>query len=208
MEMTGEQRIAASREAVWQALNDPDVLRQSIPGAETVDKVSDTEFAATVTAKVGPVKAKFKGNVTLSDIDPPNGYTISGQGQGGAAGFGKGEAKVSLAEDGGDTVLSYAVTASVGGKLAQIGSRLIDGVAKKMADDFFTSFNEIVAAGAAPAPAEAAAGEPAPEDVTAAAIAAADKAVEEVRQARGANPWVWVGGLILVVVLVLIYFSR
>ena len=208
MEMTGEQRIAASREAVWQALNDPDVLRQSIPGAETVDKVSDTEFAATVTAKVGPVKAKFKGNVTLSDIDPPNGYTISGQGQGGAAGFGKGEAKVSLAEDGGDTVLSYAVTASVGGKLAQIGSRLIDGVAKKMADDFFTSFNEIVAAGAAPAPAEAAAEEPAPEDVTAAAIEAADKAVEEVRQARGANPWVWVGGLILVVVLVLIYFSR
>ena len=208
MEMTGEQRIAASREAVWQALNDPDVLRQSIPGAETVDKVSDTEFAATVTAKVGPVKAKFKGNVTLSDIDPPNGYTISGQGQGGAAGFGKGEAKVSLAEDGGDTVLSYAVTASVGGKLAQIGSRLIDGVAKKMADDFFTSFNEIVAAGAAPAAAEAAAEEPAPEDVTAAAIAAADKAVEEVRQARGANPWVWVGGLILVVVLVLIYFSR
>ncbi|MCG8689782.1 MAG: carbon monoxide dehydrogenase subunit G [Minwuiales bacterium] len=208
MEMTGEQRIAASRETVWQALNDPDVLRQSIPGAETVDKVSDTEFAATVTAKVGPVKAKFKGNVTLSDIDPPNGYTISGQGQGGAAGFGKGEAKVSLAEDGGDTVLSYAVTASVGGKLAQIGSRLIDGVAKKMADDFFTSFNEIVAAGAAPAAAEAAAEEPAPEDVTAAAIAAADKAVEEVRQARGANPWVWVGGLILVVVLVLIYFSR
>ena len=208
MEMTGEQRIAASREAVWQALNDPDVLRQSIPGAETVDKVSDTEFAATVTAKVGPVKAKFKGNVMLSDIDPPNGYTISGQGQGGAAGFGKGEAKVSLAEDGGETVLSYAVTASVGGKLAQIGSRLIDGVAKKMADDFFTSFNEIVAAGAAPAVAEAAAGEAAPEDVTAAAIEAADKAVEEVRQARGANPWVWVGGLVLVVVLVLIYFSR
>lgn len=207
MEMTGEQRIAASRETVWQALNDPDVLRQSIPGAETVDKVSDTEFTATVTAKVGPVKAKFKGNVALSDIDPPNGYTISGEGKGGAAGFGKGEAKVTLTEDGGDTVLSYAVTASVGGKLAQIGSRLIDGVAKKMADDFFTKFNEIVAAGTAPTAGEAAA-ETAPEDVTAAALEAADRAVEEVRQARGANPWVWVGGLILVVVLVLIYFSR
>lgn len=148
MDMTGEYRIPASREAVWQALNDPDVLKQCIPGCEEIDKKSDTEFSAKVTAKVGPVKAKFAGNVTLSDLDPPNGYTISGQGTGGAAGFAKGGAKVDLAEDGGETVLSYTVNATVGGKLAQIGSRLIDSTAKKMASQFFAKFAEVVGDGA------------------------------------------------------------
>ena len=146
MEMTGEQRIEASRQAVWEALNDADILRQCIPGADEVTKVSETEFAALITVKVGPVKAKFKGNVTLSDLDPPNGYTISGEGKAGPAGFGKGEAKVSLAEDGDRTLLTYTVKATVGGKLAQLGSRLIDGVARKMAGDFFTVFNEVVSA--------------------------------------------------------------
>ncbi|MEM9683485.1 MAG: carbon monoxide dehydrogenase subunit G, partial [Pseudomonadota bacterium] len=130
MDMTGEYRIPAPREAVWKALNDPDVLKQCIPGCEEIDKKSDTEFAAKVTAKVGPVKAKFGGEVQLSDLDPPNGYTISGEGTGGAAGFAKGGAKVALAEDGAETVLSYTVNATVGGKLAQIGSRLIDSTAK------------------------------------------------------------------------------
>jgi carbon monoxide dehydrogenase subunit G len=148
MDMTGEYRIPASREAVWQALNDPDVLKQCIPGCEEIDKKSDTEFSAKVTAKVGPVKAKFAGDVTLSDLDPPNGYTISGQGTGGAAGFAKGGAKVDLAEDGGETVLSYTVNATVGGKLAQIGSRLIDSTAKKMASQFFAKFAEVVGDGA------------------------------------------------------------
>lgn len=148
MDMTGEYRIPASREAVWQALNDPEVLKQCIPGCEEIDKKSDTEFSAKVTAKVGPVKAKFSGDVTLSDLDPPNGYTISGQGTGGAAGFAKGGAKVDLAEDGGETVLSYTVNATVGGKLAQIGSRLIDSTAKKMANQFFAKFTEMVGGGA------------------------------------------------------------
>jgi carbon monoxide dehydrogenase subunit G len=147
MDMTGEYRIPAPRQAVWKALNDPDVLKECIPGCDEIDKKSDTEFSAKVTAKVGPVKAKFGGGVTLSELDPPNGYTISGQGTGGAAGFAKGGAKVSLAEDGGETVLSYTVNATVGGKLAQIGSRLIDSTAKKMAGQFFSKFAEVVGGG-------------------------------------------------------------
>jgi carbon monoxide dehydrogenase subunit G len=126
MQLTGEQ-----------ALNDPEVLKLCIPGCEELDKTSDTGFAAKVRAKVGPVSARFAGAVTLSELNPPESYTISGEGKGGAAGFAKGGAKVHLAEDGGATTLSYEVDAQVGGKLAQIGSRLISGTAKKMADDFF-----------------------------------------------------------------------
>ncbi|HZD25875.1 MAG TPA: carbon monoxide dehydrogenase subunit G, partial [Alphaproteobacteria bacterium] len=126
MEMQGEYRIPAPREQVWNALNDPEVLKASIPGCNTLDKVSDNAFTATVTAKVGPVKAKFNGEVTLSDINPPESYTISGEGKGGAAGFAKGGADVKLEEAGSETILRYTVNASVGGKLAQIGSRLID----------------------------------------------------------------------------------
>ena len=145
MKMSGEYTLNASKEAVWQALNDPEVLKECIPGCESIDMTSDTSFEAVATAKVGPVKAKFKGNVQLSDLDPPNGYTISGEGSGGAAGFAKGGAKVALADaDGGGTVLSYDVDATVGGKLAQIGQRLIDGAAKKMADDFFSKFADQV----------------------------------------------------------------
>jgi carbon monoxide dehydrogenase subunit G len=140
MEMHGERRIAAPREAVWRRLNDPEVLKLCIPGCEEIEKVSDTEFTAKVTAKVGPVKATFRGRVTLTDLDPPSGYTISGEGQGGVAGFAKGGATVALTEEGGETVLRYGAQAQVGGKLAQIGSRLVDGVARKMADEFFTKF--------------------------------------------------------------------
>lgn len=155
MDMTGEVRLPAPRETVWRALNDPEILKQSIPGCEEIQKLSDTEMTAKVSAKVGPVSAKFTGKVTLSELDPPNGYTISGEGQGGVAGFAKGGAHVSLKDDTGGTMLSYKVNAQVGGKLAQIGSRLIDATARKMADEFFTRFATVVGA-AAPAPAAAA----------------------------------------------------
>jgi uncharacterized protein len=138
MEMHGERRIPAPREAVWAKLNDPETLKACIPGCQELDKTSDTEFTAKVRAKVGPVSATFTGKVTLTDLDPPKGYTISGEGQGGVAGFAKGSANVSLDEEGSETVLRYGAQGQVGGKLAQIGSRLIDGTARKMADDFFS----------------------------------------------------------------------
>jgi len=144
MDMNGEALIAAPRERVFEALNDPEVLKRAIPGCEEIDKLSDTEMSAKVVAKVGPVKAKFNGHVTLSDLNPPESYTITGEGKGGAAGFAKGSAKVSLEPDGAATIMRYEVKAQVGGKLAQLGGRLIDGTAKKMADQFFTSFGEIV----------------------------------------------------------------
>lgn len=143
MKISGENQIAASREAVWTALNDPDVLRQSIPGCESLEKLSDTEFKATVVTKIGPVRAKFNGEVALSDLDPPNGYTLSGKGSGGAVGNARGTANVSLAEQGdGTTLLSYDVDAQVTGKLAQLGSRLIDSTAKMLAEKFFTALQE------------------------------------------------------------------
>lgn len=162
MDITGEYIIPAPRQAVWEALNDPSVLQKCIPGCEAMDKTSDTAFTAKVTLKVGAVKAKFKGSVELSDIDAPNSYTITGQGQGGVAGFAKGGAKVSLSDapDGG-TVLSYTATADLGGKLAAVGSRIIQSVAKKMADDFFGKFADAVAGGATEEPAAEPAGKPA-----------------------------------------------
>ena len=144
MEMNAERRIAANKEKVWEALNDIETLKSSIPGCDVMDAISDTSFNAQITAKVGPVKAKFKFDVTLTDIDAPNSYTINGQGQGGAAGFANGSAAVSLREDGDETILTYHAKAKVGGKLAQLGSRLIDGTAQKMADEFFGTFSKIV----------------------------------------------------------------
>ena len=156
MDMTGEYRIPAPRQRVWEALNDPEVLKAAIPGCEELNKLSDNELDARVKAKVGPVSATFTGKVTLNDLNPPVSYRIVGEGKGGAAGFAKGGAEVALAEDGTDTILRYSAKADVGGKLAQIGSRLIQGTAKKMADDFFGRFSSIVAeqhaAEAAPAP--------------------------------------------------------
>lgn len=148
MKLTGEYLIPASKEAVWQALNDPAVLKACIPGCESFDTTGENEFTAQVTAKVGPVKAKFKGKVTLSDLVPPESYRITGEGQGGAAGFAKGGAVVRLAEAGDGTILTYEVEATVGGKLAQIGQRLIDSAAKKMANDFFGTFSEHLGGGA------------------------------------------------------------
>ena len=149
MDLSGEYRIKAPREKVWEALNAADVLRRAIPGCEKLERISDTELNGTVKAKVGPVKATFSGKVTLSELNPPHSYVISGEGTGGVAGFAKGGAKVTLEEDGEETVLRYVAKATVGGKLAQIGSRLIVGVSRKMADQFFTAFVEIVAPGSA-----------------------------------------------------------
>jgi carbon monoxide dehydrogenase subunit G len=149
MEMNGEERIAAPRQLVWEALNDPEVLRECIPGCQELEKTSDSEMSATVKIKIGPVSAKFTGDVTLENINAPESYTIAGEGKGGIAGFAKGGADVKLVEDGADTVLSYIVNAQVGGKIAQLGSRLIDSTSKKLAGQFFTKFNEVVSAKAA-----------------------------------------------------------
>ena len=226
MDMSGEYRIAAPREAVWAALNDPDLLRECIPGCEEIEKTSPTEFMAKVTAKVGPVKARFTGKVSMTDLDPPNGYRISGEGQGGAAGFAKGGAEVKLEADGADTILRYTVSANVGGKLAQIGSRLIDATARKMAEEFFSRFATLVAERAsadraAPAadaaiPPSAAASEsgaplaepvPAPPPPPPPAMSTAAAAAEASPARRTINPTMWIVGLIAAAVLILLVFA-
>jgi hypothetical protein len=208
MDMTGEVRLPAPRETVWRALNDPEILKQSIPGCDEIQKLSDTEMTARVSARVGPVSAKFSGKVLLSNLDPPNGYTISGEGQGGVAGFAKGGAQVSLKDDdGGGTMLSYKVQAQVGGKLAQIGSRLIDATARKMADEFFTRFVAAVSAGAS-APAEAAPGaapEPPPTITTPVALRA-----DRPPPTGGTRvpPFVWAAILTGLVAVLLYFYAR
>jgi carbon monoxide dehydrogenase subunit G len=198
MDMTGEYRIAAPREKVWAALNDPEILKTCIPGCEELNKDSETELSAKVSTKVGPVSAKFTGKVTLSDINPPAGYKITGEGQGGVAGFAKGGAEVNLEEDGNGTILTYKATAQVGGKLAQIGSRLIDSTAKKMAGQFFGKFAEVV-------------GEPALEAATGEApVATPDTAASTAdtpQKSGGISPVVWIAGLIAVVVVVLVILN-
>ena len=148
MTMTGEVQLPAPRETVWQKLNDADVLKACIPGCEELTKTSDTDCKAVAVSKIGPVKARFKGNVHLTDLDPPNGYKISGEGDGGVAGFAKGGATVTLTDKDGGTLLTYNVEAQIGGKLAQLGQRLVNGAAKKVADDFFANFAKAVAPGA------------------------------------------------------------
>jgi uncharacterized protein len=156
MEMTGERFIRASKDRVWAALNDPEILQACIPGCESLQALSETRMQATAAVKLGPMAAKFTGDVTLSERDPPHGYTISGEGRGGAAGFAKGGAQVSLAEQDDGTLLRYRVQAQVGGRLAQLGARLIDATAKTMADQFFAGFatrlEAVPAAAAAAAP--------------------------------------------------------
>ena len=161
MELTGQERIAAPRAQVWQALNDPEILKACIPGCESIELTSPTDMKARITLRLGPIKASFSGQVTLSNVDPPNGYTISGEGSGGSAGGARGSADVRLAEDGDGSLLTYRVTSQVTGKIAQLGARLVDSAAQKLAGDFFAAFNNsfqrTVAAGApslsaAPAP--------------------------------------------------------
>lgn len=177
MDMNGEQRIPVGQQAVWEALNDLEVLKACIPGCESIEKVTETEHHVTLTAAVGPVKAKFKGKMHLGDLNPPHSYRIGFEGQGGVAGFAKGEAQVALKPDGADTLMNYTVHAQVGGKLAQVGSRLIDAAAKKLADEFFNAFNARVA----PAAAEAAAPKP----------------------AAGVPIWIWIAAAIAAIVAVL-----
>jgi carbon monoxide dehydrogenase subunit G len=203
MQITGSFVVPAPRQRVWEALNDPEILRQSIPGCEELNRVGDNEFEGKIVAKVGPVKATFTGKVTLSDLDPPNGYTISGEGKGGVAGFAKGGAKVVLADDAGGTKLDYTADASVGGKLAQIGGRLIEAAANQTASEFFTKFSEVVGAGSAGVgvPSDVTPAEPIAADATAAMGASVGKA------AAAASPsrlWIWVvAGAVVVAAVVL-----
>ena len=146
MEMSGVQLIPAPQRVVWDALNDPEMLKASVPGCESIERTGDNEYQVQMVARVGPVSAKFKGKLTLSDVKPPDSYSIAFEGQGGPAGFAKGGAHVRLTPEAEKTKLSYDVKASVGGKLAQIGSRLVDAAAKKVADDFFRNFNQKVGA--------------------------------------------------------------
>jgi carbon monoxide dehydrogenase subunit G len=208
MDLTGEYRIPAPREAVWAALNNPDVLKACIPGCEELNKTADTEFVARVVAKIGPVKAGFGGKVTLSDLDPPNGYTISGEGQGGAAGFAKGNAKVRLepVDGGGATILRYSADAQIGGKLAQIGSRLVEGSAKKLADEFFAAFAAQVAAAAPQIPAQPGAPETAAEPfrpATPAEPVTQPAAIVPTAASSGLSPVIWIIGLIVIVAIIL-----
>lgn len=150
MDMQGSERIEAPVETVWRALNDPDILKQAIPGCESLEKTSDTHMTAKVVLKIGPIKARFEGAVELQNLNPPHSYTIAGEGKGGLAGFAKGGADVTLATDGEDaTVLTYTVKAEVGGKIAQLGSRLIESTSKKLAGEFFSNFSAAVTAGEA-----------------------------------------------------------
>ena len=197
MKMTGEFSIAAPREAVWQALNDPDVLKLCIPGCDEIVKRSDTEFDAKVTARVGPVRTKFTGQVTLSDIDPPNGYTITGEGKGGAAGFAKGGAQITLEARDGGTLLRYTVTASVGGKLAQMGSRLVDGVAHKMAEQFFARFTEQLQPAVATVP-------EVPAEV---AVEAPPPVAEPAVGLGGLPPAIWISAVVVIVGILLLLFA-
>src|SRR5258707_14484524 len=146
MDMNGEEKIPAPKQAVWAALNDVETLKQCIPGCQSLEKLSDTEMTAKVKVGIGPVRATFTGKVTLSDLDPPNGYQLTGEGSGGLAGHAKGGASVRLSDDGAGTLMRYEAKAEVGGRLAQLGSRLIDSAAKKLADEFFEKFAAVVPA--------------------------------------------------------------
>lgn len=191
MRMSGEKRISAPREAVWSALNDTDVLRRSLPGCETIERISDNDLVADVTAVVGPVKAKFKGKIRLSEIDPPNGCRISGEGHGGSAGFANGAATVALVSDGDGTVVKYDVEATVGGKLAGIGSRLVDAAARKTADDFFAEFSRIVA----------------PDRLSDAAPDLAPAMAPSAAAHQGVSPLVWIPTLIVTVAFLTLLFA-
>jgi carbon monoxide dehydrogenase subunit G len=217
MDMTGERRIPAPRLKVWTALNDPAVLKSCIPGCESLEKTSDTDMNATAGVKIGPISARFTGKVRLLDLDPPNAYRIEGEGQGGVAGFAKGGAAVRLAEDGDFTVLTYDVKAQVGGKIAQLGARLIDASAKQMADAFFNRFvAEVGATVPVEAGAEGLAGvlaavtgdAPAPAATTPPPAVAQISLFSMLPSEPFGFPIVfWIGGVIWLVIFILIFGS-
>jgi carbon monoxide dehydrogenase subunit G len=213
MDMSGERRIPAPRQKVWEALNDPEILKASIPGCEKLEKLEDDHLQATAAVKIGPISARFTGKVQLLDLDPPNGYRIVGEGQGGVAGFAKGGADVHLADDADGTLLTYEVHAQVGGKIAQLGARLIDATAKSLSDQFFNRFAAIVGG---PAPAAT----PSPEAImteqttTTAPAPMASQAPASIslmsmvpREPFGFPIVAWIGGVIFLGILILIFGS-
>jgi uncharacterized protein len=210
MEFAGRYLIPAPPEAVWAAINDADILKSCIPGCERMEKTDPTHFQAAVTLKIGPMKATFKGNVALEDLDPPRRCTLKGEGQGGVAGFAKGEAEILLTPEGDGTALTYTAKASIGGKLAQIGQRLIDGAAKQIADDFFSRFSAAVGAGvigsAGPLDevvldSSAPSLEPPPATTADTTLSVAPAKRE------GLAPEIWVVGLIAVIIILLLLFG-
>ncbi|MBN9497207.1 MAG: carbon monoxide dehydrogenase subunit G [Alphaproteobacteria bacterium] len=208
MNLSGEYKLPLPRQAVWEGLNDPDVLKRCIPGCEELIKSSDTEMSAKVALKIGPMSAKFSGKVTLSEIDPPKGYKIAGEGQGGVAGFGKGSAVVSLEEDGpAGTILRYTADSQVGGKIAQLGSRLIDATAKKLADEFFGKFAAAMAERAGPQAATP--GSDGAADGSAAVQTSAPTPVSAPPAAGGGlSPAVWIPALVVALAAVYWLASR
>lgn len=200
MELSNTRIVPASPETVWQALNDPAVLKDCLPGCESFERSGDNAFAVIMAARVGPVSARFNGRMTMSDVDAPRAYTLHFEGQGGAAGFARGEARVSLAPEGEQhTSMTYAAKAQVGGKLAQIGSRLVDGAAAKMADDFFARFAERV-------------GGPGAASVTSASVSAAPAASEEARRTSitppGGSPWIRYGAIVVILIVLIVLYLR
>jgi uncharacterized protein len=197
MEFKGKYSLPATPDRVWDALHDPTVLSASIPGCEKLEKISEREYQATATLKIGPVKARFHGKVTIEDVSPPAGVAhamvLTGEGQGGAAGFARGQSEVRLSYSGDDTVLEYNANANVGGKLAQVGQRLIDGAAKSVADEFFSRFSAVMQPPAPPAPAIP--------------VSPADMIPAEPPGGEGLAPQIWVAGLIGIIVILLVFFS-
>ena len=209
MEQAGEYVVRAARDAVWAALNDPETLRKCIDGCQSMEQVDETHYATAVKAKIGPVSALFKADLALEDLDPPNSYSINASAKGGAAGFGNGVARVQLSDAGEDTLLQYTVSANVGGKLAQIGSRLIDGAARKMADDFFARFSAEVGRPEDPAAendtdggAEASAAEPAPADAPGtASVPSEGRSPDDYQPSQQWKIWAIMFGILLLAVV-------
>jgi len=187
MELKGERRLPVPREEAWRALNDPERLRAAIPGCEAIERTGDNAYRVAIVAALGPVRAKFNGTLKLEDVVPPERYTLRFEGQGGAAGFAKGSAQVALADEGAATLLSYAVNAQIGGRIAQVGQRLVDSAALKLADDFFAAFEKALA----PAPAP---GTPRQESVI--------EELEESAVLHDPRTWNWIGWLVLLLVVV------
>jgi uncharacterized protein len=210
MDFTGRYQIPAAPQAVWIALNDPEVLKACVPGCQALTKSDDNHFAATATLKIGPVKATFKAAIALSEQDPPHRCVLKGEGQGGVAGFARGEAEVLLAPDGAGTMLTYTAKATVGGKLAQIGQRLIDGAAKQLADDFFSRFAATLAPPATLDAPDAETLVDTPE-YAALAVSGANEISEmpkdDLERREGVAPEIWVVGLIGVIVILLLLFG-
>lgn len=208
MELTGQQVIAAPIDRTWVALNDPGTLKECIAGCESIDKTRDDEYAVVMAVRIGPVNAKFKGRLKLQNLQPPSSYTIAFEGQGGVAGFGKGSADVRLTPQGGSTTLDYTARATVGGKIAQIGSRLVDAAAKKMADDFFAAFNAKVGAAAVPAAGDGqVAGAGAAAEPAAAPAPVAPAATPRPSGPGGIPRWAWIA-VAAAVALILLWSKR